>query len=384
MSVYQDMENQYGPGCYPMRDMVLLEGTGAVVKDDHGKSYIDCVAGHGVANVGHCNPKVVQAIKNQAEKLITCSGSFYNDARAKLFQKLIEISPKNLNNVFLCNSGTEAVEAALKMARLVTGKTEFIAAMRSFHGRTFGALSATFNPEYRKPFLPLVPGFKHVPYNNFEKFAEAVNENTAGIILEIIQGEGGVIPGNAAFFKSVRDLCDKKNIVLIIDEVQSGFCRTGKMFALEHFDIQPDILCLAKGLGGGVPAGAILFPEKYKFSTGNHGSTFGGNPLTCAAALAAIEFMQENNLAGQAAEKGKYLLEKLEKIDSPKIRQVRGMGLLVGIELKEKVQPYIVALMEKGILALPAGSTVLRLLPPLVIEYEQLDEVVKQIEEVLK
>lgn len=384
MTDFKMLEDQFGPGCYPMRDIVITRGRGAVVYDEQEREYIDCVAGQGVANVGHCNPYVLEKIMQQAEKLITCSGTFYNDTRSLLMQKINEITPPELSNVFLCNSGAEAVEAALKMARISSGKTNVIAAMRAFHGRTFGALSATFNKKYKKEFEPLVPGFAHVPYNNFEKLNEAVTEKTAAVILEMLQGEGGVNIAEEEYVRQVRQLCTEKNVLLIIDEVQTGFCRTGKMFAFEHYGVVPDILCLAKAMAGGLPIGAIVFPEKLKFALGNHGSTFGGNPISAAAALGAISFMQDEKLSEQAAEKGAYLMQKLQAINSDKIRQVRGKGLLIGIEMKEKVQPYILALMDEGIVTLPSGSTVLRLLPALVISYEQIDTVVEKIEKVLQ
>ncbi|MCP5103502.1 MAG: acetylornithine/succinylornithine family transaminase [bacterium] len=374
----------YSMGFYPKRDLLIVRGKGARLVDDKGNEYIDCVAGHGVANVGHCNEQVIRAIARQSEQLITCPGTFYNDTRARLLEKLVGIAPGGLNRVFLCNSGTEAVEAAIKFARVSTGKPEFICAMKGFHGRTMGALSATFNPKYKKDFQPLVPGFHFVPFNNFAKLAEAVNENTAGIILEPVQGEGGVHIGDADYFRRVRALCREKNILLIIDEVQTGFCRTGRMFGVEHFGIEPDILCVAKAMAGGLPMGAVLCGEHIRVPMGSHGSTFGGNPPACAAALAAIDFMIENNLAEQAAEKGNYLINQLKKIKSDKIRDVRGLGLMVGIELKEKVKPYISALMEEGVLALPAGSTVLRLLPPLTINYNELDIVVVKISELFQ
>ncbi|MCB9059556.1 MAG: acetylornithine/succinylornithine family transaminase [Calditrichae bacterium] len=384
MTDFKMLEDQFGPGCYPMRDVVITRGQGSVVYDENGREYIDCVAGQGVVNVGHCNPYVVQEIKQQAETLITCSGTFYNDTRSLLMEKINEITPPELSNIFLCNSGAEAVEAALKMSRIASGKTDIIAAMRAFHGRTFGALSATFNKKYKKEFEPLVPGFDHVPYNNFEKLAETVTDKTAAVILEMIQGEGGVNVADENYVRQVRQLCNKKNILLIIDEVQTGFCRTGKMFAFEHYGVVPDILCLAKAMAGGLPIGAIVFPEKLKFAQGNHGSTFGGNPISAAAALGAISYMQDTKLAEQAAEKGAYMMQKLQAINSDKIRQVRGKGLLIGIELKEKVQPYILAMMDEGVLTLPSGSTVLRLLPTLVISCEQMDTVVERIEKVLQ
>jgi len=380
---YKNLEDTYGLGIYPKRDIVIVRGKGARVVDDSGNEYIDCVAGHGVAGVGHCNEQVIRAVTRQAEQLITCPGTFYNDTRARLLERLAEIAPGGLTRAFLCNSGAEAVEAAIKFARVSTGKSGFICAMKGFHGRTMGALSATFNPKYKKDFLPMVPGFLFAPFNNFTRLREIVNENTAGIILEPVQGEGGVFPGNRDYFQRVRELCDQKNILLIVDEVQTGFCRTGRMFGIEHFDIGPDILCAAKAMAGGLPMGAVLCGEKIRVPMGSHGSTFGGNPLSCAAALAAIGFMTENRLAEQAAEKGNYLLKKLMEINSDRIRDVRGLGLMVGIELKEKVKPYISALMEEGILTLPAGSTVLRLLPPLTIDYHDLDTVVEKIQKVL-
>jgi len=380
---YIEMENSFGMGVYPKRDVVLVSGKGAVVTDQRGRRYIDCVAGHGVANLGHGNQEVIRAIQTQAEQLVTCSGTFYNDTRSRWLERLIGIAPAELDRAFLCNSGTEAVEAALKFARFSTGKTEFVCAMKSFHGRTMGSLSATFNPRYRQEFMPLVPGFHFAPFNNVEKLEAKINENTAAIILEPVQGEGGVNIGRQEYFQRVRQLCDERNILLIIDEVQTGFCRTGKMFGIEHFGIAPDMMCLAKAMAGGVPMGAVLCSEKIRVPVGRHGSTFGGNPLACAAALAAVDVMEKENLAHLAEKKGRYLLEKLKQINSPKIREVRGMGLMVGIELKEKVKPYIQQLLLEGILTLPAGSTVLRLLPPLTITYPQLDTVIGKIRSLL-
>lgn len=384
MSEWMKLENTYAFDVYPKRDLVLVKGSGAKVWDDQGREFIDCVAGHGVASIGHANPSVVAAIQQQAQQLITCSGIFYNDTRARLLEKLISVTPKNLTRAFLCNSGTESLEAAIKFARFTTGKTEFVCAMRSFHGRTMGALSATFNPKYKKSFAPLVPGFQFAPFNNFEKLAAKVAENTAAILLEVVQGEGGVNVGQAEFFAQVQTLCREKGILLIIDEVQSGFCRTGKFFAVEHFGIEPDLLCVAKALGGGFPVGGVICSEKIAAPLGKHGTTFGGNPLACAAALAAIDFMQEQNLAQQAAEKGKYLVEKLSEFDLPRVREIRGLGLMIGIELKEKVKPFLLALIDEGVLTLPAGSTVLRLLPPLTISSPELDFVIEKVVKVLR
>ncbi len=383
MSVIE-LEKRYTSGVYPKRDVVIVRGQGARLWDAEGREYIDCVGGHGVAIVGHANLYVIEAIRKQAERLITCPEIFYNDQRALLLKKLAEITPQGLNRVFLCNSGAEAVEGAIKFARLATGRPGIVATMRGFHGRTLGALSATWNKDYRQPFEPLVPGFRHVPYNNLERMIEAVDEETAAVLIEIVQGEGGVRLGSTAYFRGLRALCNERGALLIIDEVQTGFGRTGRMFACGHHDLTPDIMCLGKALGGGVPMGAVILGSK----VGNiepmlHGSTFGGNPLACAASLAAIRYIEEHNLPAQAAEKGEHLLRRLRGIESRKIREVRGLGLMVGVELREKVHPHLVGLMERGVLALPAGKTVLRLLPPLVIERDDLDTAVDKIAEVL-
>ncbi len=381
---YNQIEKECSVHLFNKRDLVLVKGENASVWDIEGNEYIDCTTGQGVASLGHANQMVVKAIQDQTAKLMTCSGSFSNDKRALFMQKLVEVTPDNLTRVFLCNSGAESVEAALKFARYSTKKTGFVCAMRNFHGRTFGALSATFTPAYKKDFEPVVPGFHFVPYNNFEKLSQKIDDNTAAVLLESVQGEGGVNLGQKEYFQQVRQMCDEKNILLIIDEVQTGFCRTGRMFAFEHFDIEPDMICLAKAMAGGMPMGAVVCSDKIEMQPGKHGTTFGGNPLACAAGLAAIEFMQKENLAQQAAEKGVYFMEKFSKTTSDKIREIRQIGLMIGIELKEKVQPYIAALQEEGVLALPAGPTVLRLLPPLTIGYDQWDEVIGKVMGILE
>jgi LysW-gamma-L-lysine/LysW-L-ornithine aminotransferase len=378
-----DIENKYSAGTYAKQDLVIVRGQGASLFDADGNEYLDCTSGHGVANLGHAHPKVARAIAEQATTLITLFESFPNDKRAALMQKMASLVP-GMERVFFCNSGTEAVEAALKFARISTGRTEIVAAMRAFHGRTFGSLSATFNKKYRQGFEPLVPGFSHVPYNKIEALEEAVTDETAAVILEVIQGEGGVYPADVEYFQAARRVCDEKGALLIVDEIQSGFGRTGVMFAVQHFGVTPDLLCCAKSLAGGVPMGAVLIGEKVgNLTPGTHGTTFGGNPLSCAAALAALTAIKEEDLPRQALVKGAYLMDKLRQIDSPLIREVRGMGLMIGIELKQKVAPYLKALQDQNILVLNAGMTVLRLLPPLVISYEQLDRLVSELEEVL-
>lgn len=380
---YKELQSKYEFDVFPKRDVVLVKGKEATLWDDKGNEYIDCAAGIGVASIGHANPYLVKAISEQASTLVTCPGTFYNDTKAKFLEKLISIAPKNFTKAYLCNSGAEAMESAIKFTRYSTKKTDFIATMKGFHGRTLGALSATFKKEYREDFEPLVPGFSFVPFNNFEKLAEAVTEKTAGVIIEVIQGEGGINIADKNFLQSTQKLCNEKGIKLIIDEIQTGFCRTGKMFAHEHFDIQPDMVCLAKAIAGGFPVGAVLCNNLLEVPAGKHGTTYGGSPLACAAGLASINFMLDNKLDERAADLGEYFISKLDIVNLSKVREVRHMGLMIGIELKEKSKPYLEELMKRGILALPAGTTVIRMLPPLVITKAQLDKVAENLNEIL-
>ena len=378
-----DIETKHGAGTYSKQPLVIVRGQGASLFDADGVEYLDCASGHGVANLGHAHPKVAEALYRQASTLITLFETFPNDQRAELMKKLTSLVD-GLDRVFLCNSGTESVEAAFKFARLSTGRKNVVAAMRAFHGRTYGALSATFNKKYREGFEPLVPGFSHVAYNNIEALDKAVHEETAAVILEVVQGEGGVYPASAEYIQAARRICDERGALLIVDEIQSGFGRTGKMFAIQHFGVIPDLLTCAKSLAGGVPMGAVLIGHSVKnLAPGVHGSTFGGNPLACAAAVAALGVIEEEDLPRQAQVKGAYLMDKLRKLESPQIREVRGMGLMIGIELKQKVAPYIKVLQDRKIIALNAGMTVIRLLPPLVISHEQIDHLVAVLKEVL-
>ncbi len=382
----QELESQYTSGLYTKRPIAIVRGNGAHLWDSDENEYIDCVGGQGAGNLGHANPAVAAAIAAQAQTLISCPEMFYNDRRAELIQKLIGIAPKSIRRVYLCNSGTEAVEACLKFARLATGRKEFVATMRGFHGRTLGALSATWERKYREPFEPLVPGFSHVAYNDLTALDAAITDQTAGVILEVVQGEGGVRPGTPEFLQGAQALCRERGAMLILDEVQTGFGRTGRMFAAEHYGLEPDLMSVAKSMAGGLPMGAALIGERVgPLPPQTHGSTFGGNPLACAASLAAIDYLQSHRLLEHAAELGAWFLAELRQIESPLIREVRGLGLMVGIELKQKVTPYLQALMaaSRGVLALPAGLTVMRFLPPLVIEQDDLSRVVDAVREVL-
>jgi len=378
-----EIENKHSSGTYTKQSLVIVRGKGALLFTPDGTEYLDCSSGHGVANLGHAHPKIAEALFKQASTLITLFESFPNDQRAMLMQKITSLVD-GLDRVFLCNSGTEAVEAAIKFSRLSTGRKNVVAAMRAFHGRTLGSLSATFNKKYREGFEPLVPGFSHVAYNNIEALDQAVTNETAAVLLEVVQGEGGVYPATIEYIQSARRICDERGALLIVDEIQTGFGRTGKMFAIQHYGVIPDLLTCAKSLAGGVPMGAVLIGQKVQnLRPGVHGSTFGGNPLSCAAANAALAVIEEEDLPSQAEVKGKYLMEKLKNLESPNIREVRGLGLMIGIELKHKVAPYIDIMQEKKIIVLNAGMTVIRLLPPLVISYEQIDHLVEVLAEVL-
>ncbi len=390
LPIYQ-LESARTSGVYPKRPLAIVRGEAARVWDASGREYIDCVGGQGAANLGHAHPAIVAAVSRQAATLISCPEIFYNDRRAELLDRLAALAPTGAQEtrIFLCNSGAEANEAALKFARLSTGRPGIVAAVRSFHGRTFGALSATGNKEYRQPFEPLVPGFSHVPYNDSAALEAAVGDDTAAVILEVVQGEGGVHPATADYLARAQALCRARGALLILDEVQTGYGRTGKLFACQHYGLQPDLMTIAKSMAGGLPMGACLIgPAVQGIKPLTHGSTFGGNPLACAAALATLEVMTQRDAAGEtlperAARLGSYLLGRLRRIESPLIREVRGLGLMVGVDLRVKVTPILQKLQEMGVLALPAGATVLRLLPPLVIAQDDLDRVVEAIERAL-
>ena len=383
MSDYKALELEYGLALQPKRDLVAVRGEGTLLYDENGREYLDFAAGIAVASLGHCHPKLVAAIQHQEATLITCPNIMYNDLRSKLLSKLVQVTPENLTRAYLCNSGAESIEAALKFARLHTGRSDFVTAMRGFHGRTMGAVSATYTPKYREAFQPLIPGFSYVPYNKIEKLDAAITEQTAAVMLELVQGEGGVNPIQAEYISRVREICTERGALLIVDEIQTGFCRTGRFFACEHFDLKPDILCVAKAMGGGVPIGATLLDEAIEVGPGMHGTTFGGNPLASAAALAAIETYQDERLDQRAAEMGDYFEAELKIDELTQVRALRRMGLMIGIELKQKVQDKLAELLENGVIALPAGPNVIRMLPPLTVEKHQIDRVVAVLRQLL-
>jgi len=394
MSDVISRESAHTSGLYQKRDVVLVRGEGAVVWDDTGREYIDCVGGQGMANLGHGNVAVADALSKQARTLASSTELFYNDRRAELYDRLAALLPPSLDRIFLCNSGTEAVEGALKLARLSTKRSRVVATMRGFHGKTMGALSATWGPEYRELFGPLLEGFTHIPFNKSEALDAAITTETSAFIVELVQGEGGVRPATKEFVAEAARVCRARGALLIVaeaarvcrargallivDEVQTGFGRTGTMFAMEQYAVVPDVLCLAKAIAGGMPMGAIAFSRVLgELPKRSHSTTFGGNPLACAAAIATIDEHRRLGLAKNAAERGAQLHAGLLSISSPKIREVRGLGLLQGIELKESSGSTLKALQDRGVLALGAGPTVVRYLPPLVISAAQIDAVIE-------
>ncbi len=356
----------------PKRDLTVVRGSLATLWDDAGKEYIDCGASFGVGNLGHCNPAIVEAIAAQSRELIHVGPSFGTTAKAGFVEKLLSVAPPNLKRVFLSNSGSESVEAAIKFARASTRRKKIVAAMRGFHGRTMGALSATWRRDFREPFEPLVPGFHHVPFNDVDALDKAVDSDTAAVLLEAVQGEGGVHVATQEYLEAAREICDQREAALIIDEVQTGMGRTGRLFAIERWGVEPDIVTLAKSLAGGVPIGATLTTEAVeKAFQGSHTSTFGGNSLACAAGTAAIEYTVREKLWERAERLGNEAFETLRGLDSRTVREIRGLGLMIGIELRGKAGPVLQALQEDGVLAIGGGSSVIRLLPPLVIPEEQ-------------
>ncbi|MHB1868665.1 MAG: aspartate aminotransferase family protein, partial [Nitrososphaerales archaeon] len=359
----------------------------ALVFDENGKEYIDLAGGYGVAIVGHANPVVSSAVAEQAKKLITCHGSFYNDTRERYLELLSKHLPDGLSKLFFCNSGAEANEAAIKFARKATGRQNIVAFTGSFHGKTFGALSATWSQKYRKPFEPLIETVKFSPFGNIEKAREAIDETIAAGIVEPIQGEGGIHVAPDGFLSGLRDITKAKGALLIFDEVQSGFGRTGKLWACQNWNVSPDIMTVAKGIAGGVPFGfaATTAAVSAMLRPGDHSSTFGGNPLACAAAIASLEFLIDNRILQKTIEDGEYFRSKLEWLRSKHpsiIREVRGKGLMLAAELKIPVKDVIMKGFEHNMILLYAGLNILRFLSPLVITRGQIDAVAKELDKI--
>jgi LysW-gamma-L-lysine/LysW-L-ornithine aminotransferase len=379
------LEDEHTSGAYYKRPLTIVRGEGVYVWDDAGRRYLDATSGQGVVLLGHAHLAVARAVAEQAATLVTCTEIFYNDKRAQLYELLASIMPGDLTRYFLCNSGAEANEGALKVARLLTGRTGIVAAKRGFHGRTLGALGMTWNKDYREPFAGWTPpNITHISYNDLASAEAAITDQTAAVCVEIVQGEGGVYPADMEWIRQLRRICDERGALLIIDEVQTGLGRTGTWFGFQHAEILPDIVTLGKGIAGGVPMGAVAWRASLgKIESGTHGTTFGGNPLACAAAIAALTTLRDENLPAHAAEIGTWLMNELRALNLNEVREVRGLGLIIGLELRGRVTPALQALTERGVLALPAGKTVLRLLPPLVITQEQAQVIVDAVRDVL-
>ena len=380
-------EDQYMGNLYQRFPVTIEKGIGAHVWDVDGKEYIDCMGGYGVALVGHQNQRVNNAIKEQVDKIITVHSSLYNKTREEFLKTLIGLAPKGLTQVHLNNSGAEAIEAAMKFARKFTGKKGMVAMKGSYHGKSFGALSLTFNPKYRKAFAPLVEKVSFASYGDIESLRSVIDEDTAFVILEPIQGESGIIVAPEGFLQEVRKLCDEKGILLIFDEIQAGLGRTGRLWACDHWNTVPDILCLAKGIAGGVPMGATVVRSDIldSMGKGEHSSTFGGNPISCAAGTAALKALTEDGLIENSEKMGKIFREGLEKLKEKHniIREIRGKGLMIGIEMKFEVREILMGLIKEGVLMLYSGRNILRILPPLVISEEDVTKVLHALDSVL-
>ena len=378
-----EKEKRYMMPVYKRPRIVIESGKGAKVTDYTGKEYIDCVAGIAVNAVGYSHPVVLKALKEQAEKLMHISNLYYTEPQVRLAEKLSAIS--GMAKIFFCNSGAESVEAALKLAIKTTGKRKFIATEGSFHGRTIGSLSATFETRLRGVFEPLlVRDVKFVRYNDAAAIGAVIDKDTAAVILEPIQGESGVIVPSDGYLKAVRDICDDKGVLLILDEIQTGFGRTGKWFCKDHEGVEPDIMTLAKAMGAGFPIGAMLAREGIEFEASEHGSTFGGNPLACATALAAIKVIEAEKLVARSKELGEYFMDAVGIGSNPIVKELRGKGLMIAIELTKPCAEIVADALERGILINCTSNNVIRLVPPLVISKAELDAVISVLREIIK
>lgn len=371
----QRLETDHQPSLYAKRDIALVRGEGPYLYDSDGKRYLDAMSNYGVAVLGHADPEYAAALSDQLQTLTTCHQSFYNDVRAEALAAIAGIAPAGLTRYFLTNSGAEAIEAGIKFAIAATGRQKLVAAKRGYHGRTLGALAATHDPKYRGPFEPLSPATTHVAYNDIAALEAAVDDETAAILLEPIQGEGGIWPASDEFLRAAKSLADAHGALLIADEIQSGF-RTGAPFAITASGVTPHVMVTAKALGNGFPVGLTMTTDQIagQIPSGAHGTTFGANPLAARAIVTTLHALQQRGLYERAVSTGAALVSGLEALNSPKIRQVRGRGLMIGVELKERVTPALRGLQQRGVLVLPAGATTFRLLPPMIWEQEQVDE----------
>ncbi len=381
--------NKYIMNTYSRQPIVLVKGRGTKVYDSDGREYLDFVAGVATNNLGHCHPRVVVALQKQAQRLMHVSNHYHNEPQINLAKMLAKHSFADKS--FFCNSGTEAIEAAIKLARrysrevLKQDRFEIITMRGSFHGRTMGSLAATAQEKFQKSFEPIVPGFVYVPYNDIGAVERAITTRTCAVLVEPVQGEGGVNVPSDGYMKALRDICNRNNMLLMLDEIQTGMGRTGKLFAYEHSDITPDVTALAKGLGGGIAIGVLLATDKaaQAFTTGSHGSTFGGNPLACAAAIASLETLLEDNIIIQAVEElSRHFLQGLNSLRKQYgfVKDVRGKGLLLGMELDFEGKDIVTACLKEGFLINCTVGNVLRFMPPLIITEEEIDRLLNALE----
>ena len=380
-------EDAYTGNLYQKFPVTIQRGNGALVWDDSGREYVDLMGGYGVALVGHCNPRVVDAIVSQANRIITVHSSLYSGVRETFLETLAGMAPPGLTGIHLNNSGAESIEAAIKFARKFTGKKGMVAMRGSYHGKSMGALAVTFNPKYRKSFAPLLEKVSFARFGDADSLRETIDEDTGMVVVEPVQGESGIHVAPDGYLQEVRDICDDKGILLVFDEVQAGLGRTGKMWAGSHWGVTPDIMCIAKGLAGGVPMGATMARQDIlsKISKGEHSSTFGGNPLSCAAGTAALTAITQDGLMDNAREIGSHITSRLREMQERHrmIREIRGLGLMIGVEMRFEVRDILHDLINQGVLMLYSGRNVLRMLPPLVITKEQADTAMTCLDEAL-
>lgn len=380
-------EDSYLINLYQRFPVTIERAQGATIWDTDGKEYIDCMGGYGVAIIGHCNKDVIDAITLQINKLMVCHMSTYNNSRLQFLLKLKSVAPDNLSKIFFSNSGAESIEAALKFARKFSQKTGVVSMYGGYHGKTFGALSVTYNSKYRKSFSPLLEGVKFVPFGDISSLAEAIDESIGTVIIEPIQGESGIIMPPEGYVKAVREVCTEKKLVLIFDEIQTGLGRTGKMWAGENWSAVPDIMCIAKGIASGIPTGVTFVKEEIAncMNLGEHSSTFAGNPIACSAGIATIDTIIKEDLVNKASDTGTYFKKKLIELKDkhPIIRDVRGLGMMLALESRFDVRDILMDGIKNGLLMLYSGRTVIRLLPPLVMKKEQVSRAIEIMDEIL-
>jgi acetylornithine/LysW-gamma-L-lysine aminotransferase len=380
-------EDSFLINLYQRFPVTIERAQGATIWDTSGKEYIDCMGGYGVAIIGHCNKDVINAITLQINKVMVCHMSTYNDSRLQFLSRLKSIAPENLNKIFFSNSGAESIEAALKFSRKFSQKSGIISMYGGYHGKTFGALSVTYNSKYRKSFNPLLEGIKFVPFGDISSLIDAIDETIGTVILEPIQGESGIIMPPDGYVKAVREICNEKKLVLIFDEIQTGLGRTGKMWAGQNWSAVPDIMCIAKGVAAGVPAGVTFVKDEIAkcMNLGEHSSTFAGNPIACSAGSATIDTIIKEDLVRKASDTGTYFKKKLVELKEkhPIVRDVRGMGMMLALESRFDVRDLLMDGIKNGLLMLYSGRTIIRLLPPLVMDKTQVSRAIEIMDEIL-